>query len=120
MVAGRLADGGSDGGFMKLLGRYVGFVCLLFEVAALPFCAAAAETKQAQAQSYLVSTSHEQIVSMAKKEAKLRILTTMDDADINANAAAFKKKYPFLDVQAQQSRGTDSAQRLLLEIKSGM
>src|SRR5512145_520050 len=105
---------------MKLSGLYAVFFWLLFEVVALPFLVAAAETKQAQAQAYHVSASHEEIVSMAKKEGKLRILTTMDDADINANTAAFKKKYPFLDVQAQQSRGTDSAQRLLLEIKSGM
>jgi len=35
-----------------------------------------------------------------------------------ANTAAFKKKYPFLDVHAQQSRGTDSA-RLLWKSKAG-
>lgn len=104
---------------MKQLGWYSAFSCLVFGVLALPLFAVGA-AQQAGAQGYHVSSSHDEIVSMAKKEGKLRILTTMDDADIKANTAAFKKKYPFLDVQAQQSRGTDSAQRLLLEIKSGM
>jgi ABC-type Fe3+ transport system substrate-binding protein len=105
---------------MKMLGRYAAVSCLRIGALALPLFAASAQTKQTEPQGYHVSSSHEEIVSAAKKEGKLRILTTMDDADIKANTAAFKKKYPFLDVHAQQSRGADSAQRLLLEIKSGM
>jgi len=105
---------------MKQLGSYAVFSYVLLEILASPLIAAAAGTQQASAQGYHVSSSHDEIVAMAKKEGKLRILTTMDDSDIKANTAAFKKKYPFLDVQAQQSRGTDSAQRLLLEIKGGM
>ncbi|MGH7848641.1 MAG: ABC transporter substrate-binding protein [Candidatus Binatia bacterium] len=102
---------------MKQLVRFAAFPCLLLGTfGAPPFVAAA---QQAGVQGYHVTSSHDEIVSRAKQEGKLRILTTMDDADIKANTAAFKKKYPFLDVQAQQSRGTDSAQRLLLEIKSG-
>jgi ABC-type Fe3+ transport system substrate-binding protein len=104
---------------MKLLYRNAACSCLVFGTLGLPL-AAAAQTKSTEPQGYQISTSREEIVSAAKKEGKLRILTTMDDADIKANAAAFKKKYPFIDVHAQQSRGTDSAQRLLLEIKSGM
>jgi iron(III) transport system substrate-binding protein len=101
---------------MKLLRRYAAFSWLVFGALGLPLFAATAQTKP----TYHVSSSREEIVSTAKKEGKLRILTTMDDADSKANTAAFKKKYPFIDVHAQQSRGTDSAQRLLLEIKSGM
>jgi len=101
---------------MKMLGRYATFSWLVFGALGLPLFAATAQTKP----SYHVSSSREEIVSAAKKEGRLRILTTMDDADTKANTAAFKKKYPFIDVHAQQSRGTDSAQRLLLEIKSGM
>jgi ABC-type Fe3+ transport system substrate-binding protein len=82
--------------------------------------AGSSKTTERPSSGYSVVSKHEEIVAKAKKEGKLRILTTMDDADIRLNTAAFKKKYPFLDVKALQSRGTDSAQRLLLEIKSGM
>ena len=103
---------------MKLLFRYTAFSCFIFEVLGSPLFAATA--KPAESQGYVFISSRDEIISMAKKEGRLRILTTMDDADTKANTAAFKKKYPFLDVQALQSRGADSAQRLLLEIKSGM
>jgi ABC-type Fe3+ transport system substrate-binding protein len=97
---------------------------LLFCIIALPVFAAAPRSStspsEGPAKGYTFIGKHDEIVAKARKEGKLRILTTMDDADIRANTAAFKKKYPFLDVKGLQSRGTDSAQRLLLEIKSGM
>jgi hypothetical protein len=79
---------------MKLLRRYAAFSWLVFGALDLPLFAATAQTKP----TYHVSSSREEIVSKAKKEGKLRILTTMDDADTKANTAAFKKKYPFIDV----------------------
>src|SRR5687767_12069171 len=108
---------------MKCQIRCRWLIGVLFWIAATPVFAAVAgssKTTERPSSGYSVIGNHEEIVAKAKKEGKLRILTTMDDADIRLNTAAFKKKYPFLDVKALQSRGTDSAQRLLLEIKSGM
>ena len=99
----------------RYLSRAVAFVlvCVFFLLSR-------AYAPAAEGTGYAFINSHDEIIAKAKKEGRLRILTTMDDADIKAQITAFTKKYPFINTQAQQSRGTDSAQRLLLEIKSGM
>ena len=43
----------------------------------------------------------------------------MQPGNIKASTAAFMSKYPFIKLQIEQITGTDSAQRNILEIKSG-
>jgi ABC-type Fe3+ transport system substrate-binding protein len=75
--------------------------------------------QEAEAKGYLFETSHEEIVGKAKKEAKLRVLSTMESAVIKAMREAFRKKYPFIDVHVQELGSVEENQRFLLELKAG-
>jgi iron(III) transport system substrate-binding protein len=100
------------------------FLCLTLAVAQSASAAApqAPLTKaklDAEAKGYLFITSHDAIVSEAKKEAKLRVLTGLDPDSIKAMTSAFKKKYPFIDLVAREAAGIDDHQRIILELKAG-
>lgn len=73
----------------------------------------------ADTQTYTFIASHDEIVAKAKKEGKLRVVSTMDPSNIKASSAAFKKRYPFIDINVVESQGVEAAQRLLLTIKGG-
>jgi len=75
--------------------------------------------QEAEAKGYLFETSHDEVVAKAKKEAKLRVLSTMESAVIKAMREAFKKKYPFIDVHVQELGSVEENQRFLLELKAG-
>ena len=62
-------------------------------------------------------TSHDEIVSKAKKEGKLRVLTGLEGS-IKAINEAFKKKYPFIDPDVEEIKNPDTNQRILLEVKA--
>jgi iron(III) transport system substrate-binding protein len=99
--------------------------CLAFRIPQLVFAATAstplAKIKgEAEAKGYVFYTSHDQIVSEAKKEGKLKVLTGLDPASIKAMTAAFKKKYPFINVAAEDTQGISEHQRIILELKSGV
>jgi len=49
---------------------------------------------EAQSKGYIFYTSHDQIVSEAKKEGKLKVLTGLDPQSIKAMTSAFKKNTP--------------------------
>ena len=76
--------------------------------------------QQAEANGYLFFTSHNDIVGMAKKEGKLRVLASQYSDTLKAMVNAFGKKYPFIDVKAEEVAGTDTYQRMLLEMKAGL
>jgi ABC-type Fe3+ transport system substrate-binding protein len=95
---------------------------LLFGSSALAAAAnpALAKAKQeAEAKGYIFETSHDEIVAKAKKEGKLRVLSTMEGAVIKAMRDAFKKKYTFIDLQVQELGSVEENQRFLLELKAG-
>jgi len=78
------------------------------------------KTKQeAEAQGYVFPATHDEIVAGAKKEGKLRVLTSLQGRTAKAMINAFKKYYPFIDVTAEEITGPDSHQRFMLESKSG-
>ena len=78
------------------------------------------EAKQeAESKGYIFLNTHDDIVSKAKKEGKLRVITGVEPAVIKATTEVFRKKYPFLDVAIEPIRGTEQGQRNLLEVKSG-
>jgi len=76
--------------------------------------------QSAQASGFIFETSHEEIVAKAKKEGKLRVITSLEAETYKQLAATFKQKYPFLDFTVNAVDGTEAAQRLLLELKAGM
>jgi iron(III) transport system substrate-binding protein len=76
--------------------------------------------QEAEARGYLFIDNHATIVAAAKKEGKLRALSGLDADAIKAMSAAFKKKYPFLDVNIEEIEGTDAYQRFILQLQAGM
>ena len=75
--------------------------------------------QNAEAKGYIFESSHDEIVAKAKKEGKLRVLSTMETAVIKAMRDAFNKKYSFIDVQVQELGSVEENQRFLLELKAG-
>ena len=74
--------------------------------------------QEAESRGYVFLTNRDDIISKAKKEGKLRLVGANDSA-LPALTEAFKKKYPFLELRTETTRGADSIQRFLLEIKAG-
>ena len=75
--------------------------------------------QEAEAKGYVFVTSHDEIVAMAKKEGRIRVLTGLESDNIKPMADAFKKKYPFIDFHIEEISGTESYQRFILELKAG-
>ncbi|HWP57919.1 MAG TPA: extracellular solute-binding protein [Candidatus Acidoferrales bacterium] len=88
-------------------------------VAAAPSAALLKAKKDAEAKGYIFETSHDEIVAKAKKEGRLRVASTLDPDVNKAMSAAFKKKYPFIDLRLQELGSVEENQRFLLEIKAG-
>ena len=80
----------------------------------------AAAKKDAESKGYIFLSNHDEIVAQAKKEAKLHVLTSTDQDVLRASAAAFKKKYPFIELRAEEVAGTEVYQRMLQEMKAGI
>ena len=82
--------------------------------------AALTKAKQdAEAKGYIFETSHDDIVNKAKKEGKLVVFASQDDTVVNAVVKAFRKKYPFIEVNAQEISGTDTYLRMIKEMQIG-
>jgi iron(III) transport system substrate-binding protein len=75
--------------------------------------------QEAESKGFVFINNPNEIVAKAKQEGKLRVLTGMEAPTLKASAAAFKKKYPFIELQIQETTGTDGDERQILEIKSG-
>ncbi len=79
-----------------------------------------AKAKQdAESKGFVFFTSKDEIVAKAKEEAKLEALTFLEGASKRAMIEAFRKKYPFIQVTAEEIGGTDEYQRFILEMKAG-
>ena len=74
----------------------------------------------AQAKGFIFETSHEEIVAKARKEWKLRVISSLDAETYKQLAEAFKQKYPFIDFTLTAVDGSEAAQRFLMELKAGM
>jgi ABC-type Fe3+ transport system substrate-binding protein len=75
--------------------------------------------QESEAKGYVFFTSHEEIVSGAQKEGKLRLLGALDPRVYKAMINAFKKRYPFVtDIYVEDIGSIDAKQRFLLELKS--
>jgi ABC-type Fe3+ transport system substrate-binding protein len=76
--------------------------------------------KEAEAKGYLFAASHDEIVNRAKQEGRLRIIVSLDAGILKRLSEGFTKKYPFIQVQADEIRGIDAYTRQLQELKAGL
>ncbi|MGH7816287.1 MAG: ABC transporter substrate-binding protein [Candidatus Binatia bacterium] len=87
--------------------------------AAAPSPALMKAKQDAEARGFAFETSRDEIIAKAKKEGKLRALSSLDPGSFKPMADSFKKKYPFIDIQIHEITGTEAIQRHLLELKAG-
>jgi iron(III) transport system substrate-binding protein len=87
--------------------------------AAAPNAALVKAKQEAEARGFLFFSDRAEIVSKAQKEARLSVITSMEPETAKASAAAFKQRYPFIEPRIQPRTGSESAQQLVLQIKSG-
>jgi ABC-type Fe3+ transport system substrate-binding protein len=73
----------------------------------------------AASESYLSIASHDEIVAKAKKEGKLRAISSMDSGTFKPMMQSFTKKYPFIEIRMEEIGGPEALQRFLLELKAG-
>ena len=89
-------------------------------VHAAPAASAATKAKhEAETRGYAFELSHDDIVSKAKREGRLRVMSSLEGDMLKPVAGAFRKKYPCIELRAEEISGTDTYQRMLLEMKAG-
>jgi hypothetical protein len=76
--------------------------------------------QSAEAKGFLFETSNEEIVAKAKKEGKLRVISSLNPETYKQLMQAFKQKYPFIDFTLNAVDGSEAAQRFLMELNAGM
>ncbi len=89
-------------------------------LAAEPGAALLKSKKDAEAKGYIFAASHDEIVSRAKQEGRLRVIVSLDAGILKRLSEGFMKKYPFIQVQADEIRGIDAYTRQLQELKAGL
>jgi iron(III) transport system substrate-binding protein len=105
---------------MLLLATFLLSLCLAeIGYSAAPSPALLKAKQEAEAKGYIFETSRDEIIAKAKKEGKLRVLTSLENEALKPVSEAFKKKYPFIDLRAEEIAGTDTYQRMILEMKAG-
>ena len=111
-------------------GRLLAFVPIIFAimltrcapvvVAADPSAALLKAKQAAEAKGFLFAASHGEIEIKAKQEGKLRVIVSLDAGILKRLSEGFQKKYPFIQVQADEIRGIDAYTRQLQELKAGL
>jgi hypothetical protein len=87
--------------------------------AAAPAAALLKAKQEAETRGYVFETSRDEILARAKKEGRLRALSSLEGPTIKAMADGFRAEYPFLNVYIEEVTGTDANQRFVLEMKAG-
>jgi|GraSoiStandDraft_41_1057321.scaffolds.fasta_scaffold444792_2 iron(III) transport system substrate-binding protein len=110
---------------MKLRSTVIASSLIWFICSWLPaaFAASASSTllkakQEAEAKGYVFFTNRDEIVSKAKNEGKLGVLTSLEGSR-KATTEAFRKRYPFIDLHTEILTGADAVQRFFLEVKAG-
>ncbi len=88
-------------------------------LAAAPSAALTKAKQDAAAKGFSFETSRDDIIAKAKKEGRLRVLSSLDPDSFKPMIDSFKKKYPFIDTHISELTGTEALQRHLLELKAG-
>ena len=76
--------------------------------------------QEAEAKGYIFVPSHDEIVSRAKQEGKLRAVVSLTEDPLKHMLAAFSKKYPFIETRAESVPTGEVYLRLLQELKAGL
>ncbi len=76
--------------------------------------------QEADAKGYIFVPSHDEIVSRAKQEGKLRAVVSLTEDPLKHMLAAFSKKYPFIETRAESVPTGEVTLRLLQELKAGL
>jgi len=76
--------------------------------------------QEAEAKGYIFVPSHDEIVSRAKQEGKLRAVVSLSEDPLKHMLAAFSKKYPFIETRAEAVPTGEVYLRLLQELKAGL
>jgi iron(III) transport system substrate-binding protein len=74
--------------------------------------------QEAEAKGQIFFGSRDEIVNKAKKEGKLRVVSGLVDS-LPTTTAAFRKRYPFIDLQVESLKGVDLGPRALLQVEGG-
>ena len=109
------------------LSAIIGCICLLQLLAMLglgngataPTPALLKAKQEAEARGSIFETSRDEILAKAKKEGRMRALSSLEGPTIKATADAFRSEYPFLNVHVEELTGSDANQRFVLEMKAG-
>src|SRR5262245_4408894 len=81
--------------------------------------AALQKSKQsAESRGYIFFPSHDEIVNLAKQEARIDGIVSLDPETFGPLTKAFRNKFPFLDLRLREVTGTEATQRFLLEVQS--
>jgi iron(III) transport system substrate-binding protein len=75
--------------------------------------------KEAEAKGYTFITSRDEIIAKAKKEGRVRVLSSLDPDSFKPMMDSFRKKYPSIEIRIDDLTGTEGYQRFLLELNAG-
>jgi iron(III) transport system substrate-binding protein len=106
---------------MRALGfAFLGCFALAATASAAESSGALLKAKSAaEAKGFIFETSRDAIIAKAKQEGSVKVLSGLDPSVYSSIMEGFKKKYPFLKVEMLEITGPDSAQRFIMELKSG-
>jgi ABC-type Fe3+ transport system substrate-binding protein len=74
---------------------------------------------EAEFKGFLLAASRDEIISRAKKEGHLRVLSGFDPSTYRHMREAFMRKYPFVEVYGEEAGGSASEVRFLTQLKAG-
>jgi len=76
--------------------------------------------QEAEAKGYIFVPSHDEIISKAKQEGKLRAVVSLSEEPLKHMLAAFSAKYPFIETRGEWVPNREVYVRLLQELKAGL
>ena len=76
--------------------------------------------QEAEAKGYIFFSSHDEVVSRAKQEGKLRAVVSLTENPLKNMLAAFNKKYPFIETRGESVPNREVYLRSLQELKAGL
>src|SRR5215510_4590011 len=76
--------------------------------------------QEADAKGYIFVPSHDEIISKAKQEGKLRAVVSLSEEPLKHMLAAFSAKYPFIETRGEWVPNREVYVRLLQELKAGL
>jgi iron(III) transport system substrate-binding protein len=76
--------------------------------------------QEADAKGYSFVLNHDEVISRAKQEGKLRAVVSLGEDSLKHMVAAFNAKYPFIETRGESVPNREVYLRLLQELKAGL